>query len=40
MELVKFRTHKSLTILNILKDKYCVNKSCDMSRDHFAKKLK
>ena len=27
-------------VLNILKYKYCVNKSGDMSRDHFAKNRK
>ena len=27
-------------VLNILKNKYCVNKSGDMSRDHFAKNRK
>ena len=34
---LKFGTHKELIVLNILKYKYCVNKSRDMSRDHFAK---
>ena len=34
----KFATHKELIVLNIFKSKYCVNKSRDMSRDHFAKK--
>ena len=34
----KFGTHKELIVLNILKYKHCVNKSRDMSRDHFAKK--
>ena len=29
-----------LIVLNILKYKYCVNISRDMSRDHFAKKWK
>ena len=31
----KLGTHKELTVLNILKYKYCVNK-----RDHFAKHCK
>ena len=29
-----------LMVLNILKYKHCVNKSRDMSRDHFAKNRK
>ena len=29
-----FGTHKELIVLNILKYKYCVNKSRDVSRDH------
>ena len=33
-------THKKLIVLNILKYKYCVNKSSDLSRDHVAKNLK
>ena len=33
----KFRTHKEIIVLKILKYKYCVNQSRDMSRDHFAK---
>ena len=38
---LKFGTHKKLiVILNILKQKYYVNKSRDMSRDHFAKNRK
>ena len=37
---LKFATQKELIVLNILKYKYCVNKSRDMSRDHFAKKRK
>ena len=38
---LKFGTHKELiVVLNILKSKYCVNKSRDMSRDHFAKNRK
>ena len=36
----KFGTQKELTVLNILKYEYCVNKSRDMSRDHFAKNCK
>ena len=32
----EFGTHKELTVINILKYKYCVNESCDKSRDHFA----
>ena len=34
---LKFGTHKELIFLNILKYKYCVDKSRDTSRDHFAK---
>ena len=36
----KFDTHKELIVLNILKYEYCLNKSRDMSRDHFAKNCK
>ena len=36
----KFATNKELIVLNILRCKYCVNKSRDMSRDHFSKNLK
>ena len=36
----KFGTHKELNALNILKCKYCVNKSFDMSRDRFSKNRK
>ena len=36
----KFGTHKEPTVLNILKYKYCVNKSRDMTRDYFAKTRK
>ena len=36
----KFRTHKELIVLNILKYRHCVNKSRDMLRDHFAKNRK
>ena len=36
----KFGTHKELIVLNILKYKYCVNQSHDMSRDQFAKNRK
>ena len=36
----QFRTHKELIVLNILEYKYRVNKSRDMSRDHFAKNRK
>ena len=36
----KFTTNKELIVLNILRCKYCVNKSRDMSRDHFSKNLK
>ena len=36
----KFVTNKELIVLNILRFKYCVNKSRDMSRDHFSKNLK
>ena len=34
----KFAIHKDLIVLNILWYKYCVIKSGDVSRDHFAKK--
>ena len=33
----KFGTHKEPIVLNILKYQYWVNKSADMSRDHFLK---
>ena len=33
-------SYKELIVLNILKYKHCVNKSRDMSRDHFAKNRK
>ena len=36
----KFGTPKELIVLNILKYNYCVYKSRDMSRDHFAKNRK
>ena len=36
----KFGTHKELIVLNILKYIYCVNKSRDVSCDHFAKSRK
>ena len=36
----KFATNKELIVLNILRCKYYVNKSRDMSRDHFSKNLK
>ena len=36
----KFATNKELIVPNILRCKYCVNKSRDMSRDHFSKNLK
>ena len=36
----KFATNRELIALNILRCKYCVNKSRDMSRDHFSKNLK
>ena len=36
----KFATNKELIVLNTLRCKYCVNKSRDMSRDHFSKNLK
>ena len=36
----KFATNKELIVLNILRRKYCVNKSRDMPRDHFSKNLK
>ena len=36
----KFGAHKELIVLKILKYKHCVNKSRDMSRDHFAKNRK
>ena len=36
----KFGTQKELIVLNILKYKYCVNKSHGMSRDQFAKNRK
>ena len=32
--------HRELIVLNILKYNYCVHKSRDMSRDHFAKNRK
>ena len=37
---LKFGTHKELIVLNILKYKYCVNKSRDTSRDQFGKNCK
>ena len=36
----KFGTHKEIIVLGILKYKYCVNKSRDVSRVHFAKNCK
>ena len=36
----KFGTHKEFIALNILEYKYCVNKSRDLSRDHFANNRK
>ena len=33
----KFGAHKEIISLKILRYKYCVNQSCDMSGDHFAK---
>ena len=36
----KFGTYKELIVFIILKYKYCVYKSRDISRDHFAKKRK
>ena len=36
----KFGTHTELIVLNILNYKYWVNKSGDMSREHFAKNRK
>ena len=33
----KFGTHKELIVLNILRYKYCVNKSRNMSSDHLSK---
>ena len=36
----KTGTHKELNILTILKYKHCVNKSRDLSCDHFAKNRK
>ena len=36
----KFDTHKELIVLNMFKYKYCVDKSRDVSRDHFAKNRK
>ena len=36
----KFGTHKELIVLNTLKYKYFVNRSRDVSRDHFSKSLK
>ena len=36
----KFATQQKLITLNIFKYKYYVNKSCDMSRDHFVKSCK
>ena len=40
MALNQNSAHKELIVLNILKYKYCVNKSGDMSRDCFAKNRK
>ena len=37
---LKFGTLKELTVINILNYKYFVNKSRDMSRDHFPKNRK
>ena len=36
----KFGTHKDIIVLKILKYKYCVNQSRNMSREHFAKNRK
>ena len=36
----KFRTHKELIVLNIIKYKDCINNSRDMSPEHFAKNCK
>ena len=36
----KFGTREEITVLNILKYEYCVNESCEMSRDHFGKNCK
>ena len=36
----KFGIHKGLIVLNILKNKCCVNKLRDMSSDHFSKYFK
>ena len=36
MELYLCGAHKELIVLNISKYEYCVNKSRDMSLDHFA----
>ena len=36
----KFDTHKELIVLNIFKYKNCVDKSRDVSHDHFAKSRK
>ena len=33
----KVGAQKKLIVLNILKYKYCVNKSCDISRVYFSK---
>ena len=33
----KFGTHRELIVLNIIKYKYCVNKSRDMSRDNMSR---
>jgi len=36
----KFDRHEDLIVLNILKYKYCVDKSGDMARDHLSKNFK
>ena len=36
----KFDAHEELIVHNIFKYKYCVDKSRDVSRDHFAKNRK
>ena len=40
MELNQNFAHKETIVFKIGMYKYCVNKSGDMSRDHFAKKFK
>ena len=37
---LNFGTHKELIVINILNNRYFVNKLRDMSRDHFPKNRK